>query len=118
MQAATYTAKRHTISTCPVCGEVFKQDGIGRMRKFCSDACKMRAHRRQANSTTPHRKEINEVRTDYLEQQIAYYEARRDYGAIDATRGIARHVSAPIDEEKVSYWRGIFAEEITRFAPL
>ena len=54
MQAATYTAKRHTISTCPVCGEVFKQDGIGRMRKFCSDACKMRAHRRQADHAPDH----------------------------------------------------------------
>ena len=47
MNTVTYQQpKRDTFTTCPVCGEIFKQDGIGRMRKYCSDACKMKAHRR------------------------------------------------------------------------
>jgi hypothetical protein len=111
------TAKRDTWTTCPVCGEVFRQDGIGRMRKFCSDACKQKAHRRTI-ARNPVRKELNTVRTDYLEQQIAFYEARRDFVTVDAMRGLARHVSAPISEKNVTYWREVFSQEIGRFAAL
>ena len=94
---AEIRAKRNTYSTCPVCGESFRQDGIGRMRTYCSDACKMKAHRRQ-EAGKPKRKEVCEVRTDHLEAQIAYYEARQEWAAVDALRNLARHISAPIDE--------------------
>ena len=116
---ATYTAKRNTVSTCPICGEVFRQDGIGRMRKFCSDACKQKAHRRAAQPApaAPRRREICEVRTEYIEQSIALAEARRDYGAVDTMRSLARHIGAPIDAAQINHWRRIFAAEIARSAP-
>lgn len=112
----TFTAKRDTFTTCPVCGETFRQDGIGRMRKFCSDACKMKAHRRAA-SGKPARREYNTLRTDYLESHIAFYRAKRDYGAEDALRTLARDVSAPIDETEIEKWRKIYATELTRSLP-
>jgi len=108
------TAKRDTFSTCPTCGESFRQDGIGRMRTYCSDACKMKAHRRKVANKPP-RKELNIIRTDYLEQQIGFYEARRDYSAVDAVRAIAREAFAPIDEANVAKWRELYAEEASRW---
>ena len=107
-------AKRDTFTTCPVCGDVFRQDGIGRMRTYCSDACKMKAHRRKATGKLQ-RKELNTVRTDYLEQQIALYEAMKRYDAVDAMRAVAREVSAPISEERIAELRTMFGAEVTRW---
>lgn len=45
------------------------------------------------------KRQYNTVRTDYLEQQLAHYRARRDYGAFDALESLARDVGAPIDRE-------------------
>ena len=114
----TYTyqqAKRDTFTTCPVCGEVFRQDGVGRMRSYCSDACKMKAHRRQ-EAGKPKRKEVNEVRTGYLEAQIAHHEARQEWAAVDALRNLARHIGAPIDEDQVKHWLEIAQTEVKTWA--
>ena len=108
-------AKRDTFTTCPVCGESFRQDGIGRMRTYCSDACKMKAHRR-SEAGKPKRKEVNEVRTDYLEAQIAYYEARQEWAAVDALRNLARHIGAPIDETAIAARRADVKSEVQRWA--
>ena len=118
MQTITYQQpKRDTHTTCPVCGEIFQQDGIGRMRKFCSDACKMKAHRRVI-TRQPVRKEINQIRTDYLEKEIGYAQARQDYAAEETLRMVAREVSAPIEPEKIAYWRDIYSQEIARWQTL
>ena len=118
MQTVTYQQpKRDTFSICPVCGENFRQDGIGRMRKFCSDACKMKAHRRVI-ARQPVRKEINQIRTDYLEKEIGYAQARQDYAAEETLRMVAREVSAPIEPEKIAYWRDIYSQEIARWQTL
>ena len=107
-------AKRNQFTICPVCGETFRQDGIGRYRTYCTDACRMKAHRRKV-AHKPARKELNTIRTDYLEQQIGYHEARCEYAAVDALRGVAREVSAPIDSARVAYWRDIYATEVTKW---
>ena len=112
---AEIQAKRNTYSTCPVCGESFRQDGIGRMRTYCSDACKMKAHRRH-EAGKPKRKEVNEVRTGYLEAQIAHHEARQEWAAVDALRNLARHIDAPIDEDQVKHWLEIARTEVKTWA--
>ena len=118
MQAITYQQpKRDTFSICPVCGENFRQDGIGRMRKFCSDACKMKAHRRVI-TRQPVRKEINQIRTDYLEKEIGFAQARHDSTAEDTLRMIAREVSAPIEQAKIDYWRDVYSQEVARWQAL
>ena len=110
-------AKRDTFTTCPSCGESFRQDGIGRYRTYCSDACKMKAHRRQITGKSK-RKEQCTIRTDYLEKEIGFYSARKDYSAEEALRGVAREVSAPIEESKIDDWRQIYTEEISRWSRL
>lgn len=118
MQTITYQQpKRDTFSTCPVCGEIFQQDGIGRTRKYCSDACKMKAHRRVI-ARKPVRKELNTIRTDYLEKQIGYAQAKSDYAAEETLIMVAREVSAPIEQEKIAYWRDIFSQEFARWQAL
>ena len=107
-------AKRNQFTVCPVCGETFRQDGIGRYRTYCTDACRMKAHRRKV-AHRPTRKELNTIRTDYLESKIAFAQAKGDYAAEETLRMVARHVSAPIDAEKIAHWRDIYATEVTKW---
>ena len=43
----------------------------------------------------------NTVRTDSLEERMAYHEARGDYNAYDALDWLARDVGAPIDYDEI-----------------
>lgn len=47
------------------------------------------------------RREINSIRTDYLETWIAHYWAIGDYDACEVLEKIARDIRAPIDEQKI-----------------
>ncbi len=105
--------KRDTFSICPICDKRFKQDGIGRNRTYCSDACRQKAHR-QATAKPSKRKELYTVRLDYLESQIALYEATGNYGAVDAMRALARRIGAPIDAGNVADRRAMFGQELAR----
>lgn len=53
------------VSSCPICKARFQRAGTGRPRRFCSDACKARAHRkRQAlerRNPTPERDVLRDV---------------------------------------------------------
>lgn len=102
------THKRNTFSICPICDKRFVQDGIGRNRIYCSDSCRQKAHRR-ATAKPAQRKEIYEVRLDYIEAQIALYEATGNYGAADAMRALARRIGAPIDAANVADRRASLA---------
>ena len=99
------THKRDMHSTCPVCGAPIRQDGIGRMRTYCSDTCRVKGNRRKHSTR---RKEINEVRTDYLEMQIGFYQAQYQYDAVAALRSLAREISAPIDAERIAHWKAVY----------
>jgi hypothetical protein len=46
----------------------------------------------------PKKRQYNTVRTDYLEINIAHYEALKWYQAADVLRWLARDIAAPIDE--------------------
>ena len=95
------THKRDTFDVCPVCDKHFLQDGIGRNRVYCSDACRQKAHR-QATAKPNKRREHFTVRLDYIESQIALYEATGNYGAVDAMRTLARRIGAQLDESNVA----------------
>ena len=92
------TAKRDTYSVCPVCGQGFNQDGIGRLRKFCSDVCRQKAHRK----ATAKRREYNTVRTDTLESHVATCVAKHDYDGARALRQLAKAIGAPLDEAAIT----------------
>ena len=94
------TAKRNTTSTCPHCGKSFRQDGIGRTRLFCSDACKTAAHRaaqRQHRAT-----HYAEVSAHYLAGEIGTYEGSGDYAGADALRRLAAHHRLTLDEARIT----------------
>lgn len=101
------TAIGSTYSTCPVCGTTFRQNSIGRTRKYCCDACKARAFRGVPEA---HRRERNTVRTDYLERRIALALAVGNYGAAEELRTLARHIGAPIDEQLIEAQRAHIAQ--------
>lgn len=101
------THKRDMHSTCPVCGAPIRQDGIGRMRTYCSDTCRVKGNRRKHSTR---RREVCEVRTEYIEMQIAFYQAHYNSGAVSALRLLAMEVGAPIDDERIATWKRIYSQ--------
>ena len=97
-----------TYTSCLVCGKTFRQNAIGRTRKYCVDACKAKAHRTHG-APEPRRREYNTVRTDYLERRIAFALATGSYGAADELRKLAQHIGAPLDERRVDEQRAQIA---------
>lgn len=94
-----------TMKTCPICHEPVAQDGIGRRRLYCSDACKQTAYRSRHQHKHParqkNRREYNTVRTDKLENRIAFYEAQQRYIEAEAIRWLASEISAPISDDEI-----------------
>jgi hypothetical protein len=41
----TRPARNFQEQCCPVCGKEFRRNLIGRQKRFCSDACRLEAHR-------------------------------------------------------------------------
>ena len=101
------TPKRDVVTQCPVCGDSFQQDGVGRMRKYCSDACKQRAHRKAHSHPSPRRQYVT-VRVEYLDMHIGFALARGEYGAADALRSLARNFGAQLDEDAIRQWRKVY----------
>lgn len=50
------------------------------------------------------RKQVNSIRTDYLENWIGFYRAHGHVEMADALCKVARDVSAPIKSEEVDKW--------------
>ncbi len=93
--------------TCEHCGWQGLVYYKTRPPTYCSDACRAAAYRARKRDklqaagrhVSRKRREFNRVRTSYLEGQIAYYRARRNYDAAQALYRLARDVAAPIDEQ-------------------
>lgn len=47
----------------------------------------------------PRKRQINKIRTDYLENRLAHYIALKNWEAAEAIRWIVRDIGAPIDDE-------------------
>jgi predicted nucleic acid-binding Zn ribbon protein len=90
------TAKRDTLSTCLHCGHPIQQDGIGRTRQYCSDACKTAACRQRRRRQ--HRQNYAEVSAVYLAEKIGELQAENEYPAGDALRRLASDHGVQLDE--------------------
>jgi len=94
--------KRKTVSRCVVCGHSIQQDGIGRMRQYCSDACKQEAYRRRRRPAQVYSAEVSHT---YLEEKIGRYQAELDFGAATALRELAAAHKITVREDRIAYWQ-------------
>lgn len=95
------TAKRDTETTCTVCHKTFRQDGIGRMRHYCSDACKQEAYRQRRKPPVTTEAAVN---SHYLEQEIGRYMSEDEFMAAEALRKLAEAHKIAIREDRVTHW--------------
>lgn len=100
----THGSKSDTwqVVACQVCGQQIAQEQTGRMRRYCSAACKQEAYRqrRQPPVTTEAL-----VSSHYLEQEIGHYQAMGDYGAAEALRHLAEVHKIALRAERVAHWQ-------------
>jgi predicted nucleic acid-binding Zn ribbon protein len=92
------TAKRDTTSTCPHCGQAFKQDGIGRTRLFCSDACKTAACRQRKRSAA----RTALVDASYLDDKIGQLTALGEHTAAETLRQLAADFHMVLDAKRIA----------------
>ena len=89
--------KRDMIGTCAKCGASFQQSGIGRMRRFCGDACKQASHRKQHGS--PRRRRSTRIVFDIstLHRVAGFFIAQGRYDGAAAIEHLARQVFVDLD---------------------
>jgi len=61
------------------------------------------------------KRQYNTVRTDQFESLIGLYEAKGNYEAASALRGLARSVGAPIDEAVITTHKEGVRETLARW---
>ncbi|MFN8495686.1 MAG: hypothetical protein U0350_49295 [Caldilineaceae bacterium] len=102
-------AKRDMISTCPTCEQAFQQDGIGRMRVYCSDACKQKAHRKKHASPKRTRRQVYTVRRSTFERVAGLYAAKGAYDGVTAIEYLASQLWMELDQTSIESYRKQFA---------
>ena len=92
------TAKRDMQSICPVCGQPFRQDGNGRMRQYCTDACKTAACRQRKRSAC----RATVVDASYLDDKIGQLTALGEHTAAETLRQLAADYHMVLDEKRIA----------------
>ncbi|MFN8493999.1 MAG: hypothetical protein U0350_40750 [Caldilineaceae bacterium] len=99
--------KRDVLTTCP-CGRTFHQDGIGRMRVYCSAACKQRAHRKKHASPKRTRRQTYTVRRSTFERVAGLYAAKGQYDGVAAIEYLASQLWMDLDQARIENYRKQF----------
>ena len=94
----TKKPKCETYSTCSVCGHGFMQDGVGRQRTHCSDACKQAAYRQRRRSAA----RAAMVDASYLDDKIGWLTALGEHTAAETLRQLAADFRMVLDEKRIA----------------
>ncbi len=97
--------KRDTFSNCARCGASFQQSGIGRMRRFCSDACKQASHRKQGSTPRQSRRTSVKIDLRTMERVAGFFLARGDYSGQEAISHLASQVFVELDANSIESYR-------------
>ena len=97
--------KRDTFSSCARCGASFQQSGIGRMRRFCSDACKQSAHRKQGAQPRQSRRTSVKIELRTMERVAGFFAAKGDYAGQEAIMHLASQVFVELDARSIESYR-------------
>lgn len=97
--------KRDLFSSCARCGASFQQSGIGRMRRFCSDACKMASHRSETSTPRQSRRTTVKIELRTMERVAGFFLARGDYSGHEAIMHLASQVFVELDARSIESYR-------------
>lgn len=98
MTVYSFESKAWQTTTCEVCGELIPQEPTGRLKRYCSAACKQEAYRKRRKPALT----LEAIVTnDYLERQIGAHQSAGDMGAAEALRKLADDHKIALSEERI-----------------
>ena len=98
-------AKRDVFSNCVRCGASFQQSGIGRMRRYCSDACKMKTHRNPTHTPRQSRRSTIKFDLATLHRVAGFFAAQGRYDGQAAIEHLARQLFVELDANAIESYR-------------
>jgi len=98
---ATYSFEHKAWQTipCEVCGELIPQAPTGRVKRYCSAACKQEAYRKRRKPPLAREALVSGY---YLERQIGMHQSAGEYAAADALRQLAAEFKIALHEDAIT----------------
>jgi len=100
MTVHNFESKAWQATNCLVCGEPTPQEPTGRVKHYCSAACKQEAYRQRRRPPVTTEALVSST---YLEQQIGRYLSEDDFSAAAALRSLAETHKIAIREDRVTH---------------
>lgn len=98
---ATYSFEHKAWQTtpCEVCGELIPQAPTGRLKRYCSAACKQEAYRKRRKPPLAREALVSGY---YLERQIGMHESNCEFAAAEALRQLAAEFKIALYEDAIT----------------